>query len=57
MVQTPTTPETKTLSLNLPKTIALSLTPEQFLTQTDSRVNLLPKILKARSRKGSSHLK
>jgi len=30
MVQTPTTPETETLSLNLPKTIALSVTPEQF---------------------------
>ncbi|PNW62806.1 UNVERIFIED_CONTAM: hypothetical protein BEN50_04265 [Euhalothece sp. KZN 001] len=30
MVQTPTTPETETLSLNLPKTIALSVTPEEF---------------------------
>ncbi len=30
MVQTPTTPETETLSLNLPTTIALSVTPEQF---------------------------
>lgn len=30
MVQTPTTSETETLSLNLPKTIALSVTPEQF---------------------------
>ena len=30
MVQTPTTPETKTLSLNLPSAIALQVTPEQF---------------------------
>jgi Uma2 family endonuclease len=30
MVQTPTTPETETLSLNLPKTIALYVTHEQF---------------------------
>ncbi len=30
MVQTPTTPETETLSLNLPTTIALFVTPEQF---------------------------
>jgi len=30
MVQAYTNPETETLSLNLPKTIALSVTPEQF---------------------------
>jgi len=30
MVQTPTTPETEIFSLNLPKTIVLSVTPEQF---------------------------
>jgi Uma2 family endonuclease len=34
MVQTPTTPETETLSLNLPTTIALFVTPEQFTALT-----------------------
>ena len=41
MVQTPAKPETQTLSLNLPKTVKLHVTPEQFTALAASNRELL----------------